>query len=191
MSNFNTYFWLGYDHITDFEGFDHMLFLLVLTAVYQAKDWLRILIVVSLFTLGHSVTLLAAQISWLKPSVEWIEFLIPITILITALYNITQGNKISSDRAKNYLALIIGLIHGLGFNNYYQMLETDGFSYLGAMLPFNLGIELGQLVVVIFILGISMLIQNILNFKAQDWTIFVSGGGFSLALWLAVQNWPL
>lgn len=189
MDNFSAYFWLGYGHITNLAALDHILFLLVLIVRYQPKEWIHILIVITLFTLGHSITLIVAALQVFQPSKVWIEFLIPVTILITAVSNLVSFEK-RSIRLVRWTSFFFGLIHGFGFSNYYSMLTGSSGLFWSALIPFNLGIEWGQIVVVFFILGLSMLVQNILNFKHRDWLIFVSGGGFSLAMWLAIENLP-
>lgn len=189
MDSFSTFFWLGYAHITDLGAIDHILFLLVLIVRFQPKEWLDILITITLFTIGHSITLVVSVLEIFKPSVSWIEFLIPITILISATHNVISMERKGS-RFTKWIAFLFGLIHGFGFSNYYSMLTESTGSFWSALLPFNLGIEWGQLVVVFIILGVSLLIQNLLNYKHRDWLIFVSGGGFALSLWLAVENSP-
>ncbi|GCD80595.1 HupE/UreJ family protein [Schleiferia thermophila] len=189
MENFSVYFWLGYGHITDLAALDHILFLLVLIVRYQPRELLNILIVVTLFTIGHSLTLIVSALQLYQPSKVWIEFFIPITIVITAVSNLVALEKKSAKLAR-WTSFFFGLIHGFGFSNYYSMLTESTDSFWSALIPFNLGIEWGQLVVVAFILGISLLVQNLLNYKHRDWLIFVSGGGFSLALWLALENAP-
>lgn len=189
METFSVYFWLGYAHITDLAAIDHILFLLVLIVRFQPKEWLDILITITLFTIGHSITLIISVFDFFSPSKQWIEFLIPVTILISSLNNVISLDK-KGGRFTKWIAFLFGLIHGFGFSNYYSMLTTSTESFWSALLPFNVGIEWGQLVVVFIILGISLLIQNLLNYKHRDWLIFVSGGGFALSMWLAIENSP-
>lgn len=189
MDTFSSFFWLGYRHITDFSAIDHILFLLVLIVRFQPKDWFDILITITLFTIGHSITLILAASGTVNPPVSWIEFIISVSILVSALSNVLSMDK-KGARITKWIALLFGLIHGFGFSNYYSLLTTSTGSFWSALLPFTLGIEWGQIVVVFFILGISFLMQNILNYKHRDWVIFISGGGFALSLWLAIENSP-
>ena len=189
MDSFSTFFWLGYRHITDYSAIDHILFLLVLIVRFQPKDWLDIVITITLFTIGHSFTLVLSVLEVFSPPKGWIEFLIPLSIAVSALNNVVFMDK-KGGKLTKWIAFLFGLIHGFGFSNYYSLLTEATGSFWSALLPFNLGIEWGQIVVVLFILGVSLLIQNILHYKHRDWLIFVSGGGFALSVWLAVENFP-
>jgi len=190
MNNFWDYFTLGYEHIVSYAALDHLLFLLALIAVYHIKSWLRYLIAISFFTIGHSLTLALGAFRWVKIDSGLIEFLIPITIVVTALYNITKGGQQQRGRSRYWLAGIFGLIHGLGFSNYYQMLVMGDSNGWQAMLPFNLGVEAGQLVVAVVLLVLLFIYQTILNKKVRDWNLFISGLTFGLSLWMAIEKWP-
>lgn len=189
-SAFNNYLRLGYEHITNFSALDHILFIIVLMAVYQPKHWLKIVIAISLFTVGHSVSLTVAAMDIISVNKALIEFLIPLTIVLTALFNLSRAGQDPNSKSKNWLALIFGLIHGLGFSNYYEMLVMGEGNYWSALLPFNLGVELGQLTVVFVTLMIMIIFQYIMNTKNRDWNLFISGAGFGLALIMCIENWP-
>ena len=145
---FSTYFQLGFEHITDINGYDHMLFLLALCAAYIYTDWKKILVLVTAFTLGHSITLSLAVLNIIPVNSAWIEFLIPVTIVLTAGKNVVLKQEKSSV-ATYLMALAFGLIHGMGFSNYLRSLLGD--ELLLPLFSFNIGIEVGQLLVVLAI----------------------------------------
>lgn len=190
MSNFSTYLQLGYEHIVSYEALDHILFIIALMAVYQLRHWLRMIIAISFFALGHSLSLALAAAGVVDFDAALIEFLIPVTIVFTALINLTKGGRNTQSRSKYWLAGIFGIIHGLGFSNYYGMLTMGESTYWQALLPFNLGVELGQLVIVFFFLLFLLIYEFFLNKKMRDWTLFWSGVAFGLALVTCIENWP-
>ena len=194
MSNLALYVKLGFHHITDLAGIDHILFLVALCAVYRIEQWKRLLILVTAFTVGHSVTLALSSLGTIRIPTDIIEFLIPTTILITAIHNVVS--KPSSETAagmnKNYaMALFFGFIHGMGFSNYFRALLMGDDSILKPLFGFNLGIELGQLLVVAVIVGVAYLFLNVFKVKHRDWNVFVSGAaaGMSLMMMFDAKFW--
>ncbi|MFN0099512.1 MAG: HupE/UreJ family protein [Gemmatimonadaceae bacterium] len=155
MSDLLAYLVLGFEHIADVTAADHLLFLLVLGAVYRLQDWRAALLTVSAFTVGHSITLGVAVAGWVTPSAAWIEFLIPVTIVATGVENLWRGERVARGRwplVRPALALVFGLVHGMGFAGYLRALlgEEIGVPLLG----FNIGVELGQ----VMILGTAALL---------------------------------
>lgn len=191
MQTFSTYLRLGYEHIMSLQALDHILFVVVLMAVYQTRSWLRIITAITFFTIGHSITLSLGAFNIVNINKGLIEFLIPLTILLTALYNLTKPGQNQKSSTKAWIAGVFGLIHGLGFSNYYDMLVMGDQNYWEALLPFNLGIELAQLLLVAITLVLMGIYNFMLNRKIRDWNLFVSGAGFGLSLWLCLQAWPL
>ena len=185
------YLELGFRHISDLAGFDHILFLVTLCAVYRLEQWKSVLILVTAFTVGHSVTLALSSFGTLVISSELIEFLIPTTILFTALNNVV-GRVATQTPARmrgNYvMALCFGFVHGMGFSNYFRALLMGDSTVALPLLGFNLGIEVGQLLVVALVLGVAYLFLNVLNVKQRDWNVFVSGAAFGLSVMLMVEN---
>jgi len=182
---FQTYFELGFDHILDLQGYDHILFVIALCAVYTLKQWRQILILVTAFTIGHSLTLILAGLELISIPADVIEFLIPLTILITAIFNIVKGAPTEKIIRWNYiLALSFGLIHGLGFSNYFKALIGKEENIVGILFPFNLGVELGQLVIVAGTLFAGFLFMNLLKTKQRDWNLIVSGAAAGIAITL-------
>jgi hypothetical protein len=190
MHPFTNYLRLGYEHIISLAALDHIIFLIALMAIYQTKNWLKIVIAVSFFTIGHSITLSLGALEMVKIDQGLIEFMIPLTIVITALLNLSKFGQNQNSNFKYWISLFFGLIHGLGFSNYYDMLVMGESNYWQALLPFNLGIEIAQLVVVAVMLFIMSVYSFILNKKIRDWNLFISGGAFGLAVIMCIENWP-
>jgi len=193
MSTFELYLKLGIDHIADIKAYDHILFILSLTIVYQIKFWKKLLILITAFTLGHTLTLFLASFNIIKISTDWIEFLIPVTIFLTALINVLQKSDkfaASSHRFKYLAALFFGLIHGLGFSNYLRAMISAEDSILAPLLSFNLGVEIGQILIVLVALGISLLVVELLNVKRRDWNLIVSGAAMGISLVLILERIP-
>ena len=190
MHSISFYLELGFRHISDLAGYDHILFLIVLCAIYQLHQWKTLLVLVTAFTVGHSITLALTSFSVISIKSEVIEFLIPMTIIATAIHNlfIRSTSEISGHTRSYWMALFFGFIHGMGFANYFRALLMDESSILIPLLGFNLGIELGQLLFVLLVLGVAYVVTNWLKMPQRDWNTFVSGGGFSLALVLAIEN---
>ena len=157
MDELFLYLRLGFKHIIDLGGVDHILFVLALALRYVWTDWRKILILVTAFTIGHSLTLALSTLSLLDIPVNWIEFLIPVTILITAVSNFwVQDFEFKQRFSAHYgLALFFGLIHGLGFSNYLKSLLGKEDSLLGPLFSFNIGLEIGQILIVQVILALS------------------------------------
>ena len=191
MHSFPFYLQLGFDHISDLAGYDHMLFLVALCAVYRLEQWKQLVILVTAFTLGHSITLGLTSLCVLTIPSDLIEFLIPVTISITALHNVSNNRQpMQSEKltGRYLMALVFGFIHGMGFSNYFRALLMDESSILVPLFGFNLGIELGQLLVVFFIVGTVFIFLNLFGMRHRDWNVFISGGAFSLSLILMYEN---
>lgn len=191
MHPFHFYLKLGFEHISNLAGYDHILFLVVLCAVYRIQQWRNILILVTAFTIGHSVTLALASFDTITIPSRFIKFLIPTTIFITALHNVLSKNPTnsSSKMGRNYLmALFFGFIHGMDFSNYFKALLMDTSSIVIPLLGFNIGIELGQLLVVLFIVGIAFLFLNVIGVKHREWNVFVSGAAAGMAIISMLEN---
>jgi hypothetical protein len=191
MSDFGFYFKMGWQHIISADALDHQLFILALACVYTSRDIKRVLILVTAFTIGHSLTLALSVYDVIRFSSKWVEFLIPCTIFVTALNNIFQLNSAAkSARINYYLALCFGLIHGMGFANAIRiMLARDQTIALG-LFGFNVGLEVGQIFVVAIILLAGILFLNVMKIKRRDWVLFLSAGVFALSLKMALERIP-
>jgi hypothetical protein len=186
MSEFSLYFGLGKEHILDyFNGYDHILFVLALCAVYSVHDWKKILILVTAFTIGHSITLALATLEIISVKGELIEFFIPLTIFITACGNLFRSEK-SVDKSNvqlNYVfALFFGLIHGLGFSNFLRSLLGKDHSIVSQLLAFNLGLELGQIIVVALFLAVSFILVDLAKVSRRDLKMVLSSAIAGIAL---------
>jgi hypothetical protein len=194
MTTFGLYLSLGIDHIADFAGYDHILFLMALCAVYSLKEWAKVLILVTAFTLGHTLTLALATLDLIRVSTGLIEFLIPLTIIMTGLWNVIYrsgpGDR-ASHRFKYAMALFFGLIHGLGFSNYLRSLLGTEQDLLLPLFSFNLGLELGQIMIVLVVLLVSFILVNIVGMKRREWNLLLSGAAIGVSLILCVERWPL
>jgi ABC-type antimicrobial peptide transport system permease subunit len=182
---------LGLDHIADLQGYDHILFVTMLCVVYAFKEWKKVLILVTAFTIGHSLTLALATMNVIHVSIAWVEFLIPVTILITAMGNIISskpGNV--SAKIKYALALFFGLIHGLGFSNYLRSLLGKHDSIVVPLFAFNIGVELGQILIVLFVLTLTAIMIHLFKLKQRDWTLILAGAGAGIALTLMLERCP-
>lgn len=191
MQDFIFYLKLGWEHIISLDALDHQLFVLVLVAVFALKDWKKILWLVTAFTIGHSITLALSIFDFVRVPGNWVEFLIPLTIAITAFDNILMRNKPNNLMKMNYyLALFFGLIHGMGFANTARMMLAEEQNIFLPLLGFNVGLELGQILVVIAILIIYYLFVNLLKVNKKDWIMFVSSGVFALAVKMSLERLP-
>jgi hypothetical protein len=194
MTLFELYFTLGIRHIADLTGYDHILFILVLCAVYSVREWKRILILITAFTIGHSLTLALATLDLLRVNTELVEFLIPLTIFLTALANILARQQQVSARLhllKYAAALFFGLIHGLGFSTYLRTLLGGEKGLLLPLFSFNLGIEAGQLMILAVILVITYLLVDLLRFSRREWHVLLSGAGLGISLVLMIERIPV
>lgn len=182
MTEFEVFFKTGYDHIVAADGLDHILFIVVLAAVYPIEEWRKILVLVTAFTIGHSLTLALATLEFVQVNRSLIEFLIPITILVTAILNFyekpsfVQKNSWRRGHMLRYLlAMIFGFIHGFAFSGQLLALFGGmGDRVFWPLLGFNLGIELGQILVVFIFLCISVVLIKILKLKAIYWNMGLS-----------------
>lgn len=191
MQDFIFYLKLGWEHIISLDALDHQLFVLALIAIYSYTDWKKILILVTAFTIGHSITLALSILDIVRVSSKWVEFLIPVTIVLTSLGNILMKNKKNGLMKMNYyLALVFGLIHGMGFANTARVMIAKSQSIFFPLLGFNIGLELGQIVIVFAILIILFILLKIFKINKKDWILFVSSGVFALSLKMALERIP-
>tara|TARA_B110000503_G_C7154065_1_gene416489 strand:+ start:2463 stop:3056 length:594 start_codon:yes stop_codon:yes gene_type:complete len=177
MDDFMLYFKMGLHHVLDFSAYDHILFLIVLAVVFNFNQWKKVLWLVTLFTIGHSITLALSTFEIIKIKVAVIEFLIPLTIFITGLVNIITINKTSrkNENINLLFALFFGLIHGLGFSNYFKMMVgREEEDKLFPLVEFALGIEAAQIIIVLGILSIGTLILSVKKIKREYWILISS-----------------
>lgn len=185
---FGSYLELGFDHILDLNGYDHILFLVALCAAYSFREWKKILILVTAFTIGHSITLALSALSIINIDAELIELLIPITILITAILNLIINPKQGSLKWQfiYLLPLFFGFIHGMGFSNYFKALLGKESEIILPLFAFNLGVELGQICIVGILMVINYLITGLGKVPQRSWRILVSIIASILSLYMII-----
>ncbi len=193
MNDFSLYFQIGWQHITDLKGIDHILFVLALAIRYQFSDWRKLLILITAFTFGHSFTLALSIFNLISFSTKWIEFLIPITILITSISNIFVKKFVFKSKFPiiYFFAAFFGLIHGLGFSSYLKSMLGKNSNIIPQLLAFNIGLEIGQLIIVLIILLLSFIFINLIKSNRREYILFISGGVFAVALLMAIERFPL
>ncbi|WP_299118506.1 HupE/UreJ family protein [uncultured Tenacibaculum sp.] len=176
MNDFIFYFKMGLFHVLDIKAYDHILFLIVLAVVYQFKQWKKVLWLITLFTIGHSITLALSAYGILNVRADLIEFLIPLTIFITGLMNVLTAKKASVGKENQnlFFALFFGLIHGLGFSNYFKMMIGKTSDKLVPLLEFALGVEAAQVIIVLLILLVGSLVQSVFGVNRRDWILVAS-----------------
>ncbi len=188
---FSMYFKLGFEHISDFESYDHILFLLALTAVYMMRDWKKVAVLITAFTIGHSITLALATLKLIKVPTAAIEFLIPVTIFISAFADFFYKDTRSKEKMQifRYLsALFFGLIHGMGFSNYLRAMLSGLDSILTPLFAFNLGVELGQITIVLIILSAIWLLVKKAHVPQRDLILILSGAAAGVAVILMIER---
>lgn len=190
MNDFSLWFITGLEHIADWKGYDHILFLLALCGVYEWKQWKNLLILITAFTIGHSLTLALSVLEIVHVDTDWIEFLIPITILITCLYNLKHldSRAYKNFRPNYFLALFFGLIHGLGFSFLLKSLLGKEQNIVMPLLSFNLGLEAGQILIVAGVLLISLLLTTVFGVQRRNWNFFISSAVFGVACIMSLER---
>ena len=194
MSEFRLYIDLGLFHILDFSGYDHMLFVMAISAIYLLNDWRKVLVLITAFTIGHSITLALATLELIKYDVKLIEFLIPLTILITALSNLFTRDRLRFDvthrkRFTNYIyARFFGTIHGLGFSSYLTGLLGSEENILKPLFAFNVGLEIGQMVIMMAFLIVSTVFVDFFRVDRRDWKMIISSVILGVSLKLILET---
>lgn len=192
MSEFWIYYEIGLRHVLNIHAYDHILFLIALTVPYAFRDWKRILILISIFTIGHTLALLLSVFGVIIIKINIVEFLIPITILITAFFNLFTAGKSSKNESLSiigFVTLFFGIIHGLGFSNYFStILGGSSHSKLLPLSEFALGIESSQLLVVFVVLILSYIVQTVFRFSKRDWTLVMSAFVIGVVLPMILEN---
>jgi hypothetical protein len=191
LQDFIFYFKLGWEHIISADALDHQLFVLALVAIYTYRNLKQVLILITAFTVGHSLTLLLSVLDIIRFDSKWIEFLIPCTIVITAISNLFRKNfSLKSVKINYFLALGFGLIHGMGFANSIRIMLAKDQNIGWGLFGFNLGLEAGQIFMVFIILLVTFFVFNYTRVKRLSWVLFVSAAVFSLALKMALERIP-
>jgi hypothetical protein len=196
MNDFWIWFSTGFDHILDWNGYDHILYVMALCVLFSVYEWKKLLVLVTAFTVGHSLTLAISALNIFTINQAVIEVLIPITILFTCIVNLFYKNRLnnsSRSQSKNYsfnytLALLFGFIHGMGFSYLLRSMLGKEESVVFPLLSFNLGLELGQLIIVAIMLLFSVFLTRFTRIKKSDYVFFISSAVFGIAFLLFVQR---
>jgi hypothetical protein len=197
-SEFSTYLQLGLRHITDIRGYDHILFVTALTVAYRPADWRRLLLLVTAFTLGHSITLALATLNLVRVPSASVEAAIAATIVVASLMAIVaavgapSGDGVSvsqrGQRLRYAMAAGFGLVHGLGFSTFLRSLLGGEESLVLPLFSFNLGLEVGQLSIVAGVLLLGLLAERVLRLARRDWVLIVSGGIIAMGIVMLVDR---
>ncbi|MDE2763219.1 MAG: HupE/UreJ family protein [Gemmatimonadota bacterium] len=197
ISTFTVYLRLGFEHLLDLRGYDHILFLAVLCAAYTLARWRELLVLVTAFTIGHSVSLAVATLRLVRVDTGLVEFLIPVTIVATALTNLAglrredpAEHRVAARPLRYALALVFGVVHGLGFSNFLRLALGEERSLFLPLLSFNIGLELAQIVVAVGVPAVALAAVRLLSLPQRLWTLLLSALAGGAAAVMAVQRWP-
>ena len=189
MNDFWLWFTTGFHHILDWNGYDHICYVTCLTVLFPLNEWKKLLVLITAFTIGHSLTLALSVLHIISLPQKLIECLIPITILITCVYNIYSRNKKLKSLTFNYsMALFFGFIHGMGFSYLLKSLLGREGPIVGPLFSFNIGLEAGQLIIVSCVLFISLILESLFRVAKKDYIFFVSSAVFGIALLLLIER---
>lgn len=191
MSEFWLYIKLGFYHVLDWQAYDHILFLIVLAVGYTFDNWRRILLLVTLFTLGHTLSLFLAAYGVVSVNSKLVEFLIPVTILIASLFNVFTAKNTSKDSKAGILygvTIFFGLIHGLGFSSYFKVISSNVTTKILPLIEFSLGVEIAQVVIVLLVLIVSFVFQTFFRFSKRDWILIVSSIVIGMVIPMLIAN---
>jgi hypothetical protein len=191
LDEFALYLRLGFGHITDVAGYDHILFVLACCAVYGWREWRTAAVQVTAFTLGHTVTLALATLRLVTVSSALVEFLIPLTVVATCVANLRDGGSAGLHRTTYVRYLItaaFGCIHGLGFSTYLRALLGAEDAITWPLFAFNVGLELGQLVIVAIGLAVGAVVTRRSIITPRQWAVGLSLIVGAIASWLAIER---
>jgi hypothetical protein len=196
LSELQVFLRLGFEHIADVQGYDHILFIVALCAGYEPRHWRRLLVLVTAFTVGHSITLALATLRIITINDALVEILIPATIVVTAVMNIVTSSPVERESVegnlarglKYFLALGFGLIHGMGFSNFLRSLLGQEEGLAVPLFGFNVGLEIGQIFIVLTLLVITAFLVRIVRMRRHDWILVLSGAAAGVALILMVER---
>lgn len=191
MSDFWIFFEVGMRHILNLSAYDHVLFLIAMTVPYAFKDWKNVLILATLFTLGHTLALLLSVFGIMVIKVNVVELLIPITILITAVFHLFTAGKSAKKESISVIGMItlfFGIIHGLGFATYFSTIIGNSSAKLLPLLEFALGIEAAQLLVLFVVLLLAYFVQTVFRFSKRDWALVLASFVIGVVVPMIIEN---
>ncbi|MEH6618443.1 HupE/UreJ family protein [Maribacter arcticus] len=193
MQEFWFYIQLGLHHVLDVNAFDHILFLSALALPFTFKSWKNVLLLATVFTITHCLALVLSVYEIMLIEASWIEFLIPVTILCTAIYNLMDKEVQKGTKTIWFHALatgFFGLIHGFGFSNYFKMMIMGTDDKLGPLFGFAAGIEISQVVIVLLVLVLAYVVQTMFHVKQSLFVIVGSILIMLITLPLLYQTFP-
>jgi hypothetical protein len=192
MSDFWLLVELGFSHVWDWQGYDHLLFLAALCLPFSARHWKPLLWLITCFTIGHSLSLILASLEVVKVSSTWIEFLIPVSIAATAVYNMVYAQRVwvRSNRLVMWVTLFFGLVHGFGFAGYFELISDVEQPLWSSLLFFALGIEGAQIVLGALMVLLSLVVLTVLGRNRRDWVLVVSSVIIGILLPIIIERWP-
>jgi hypothetical protein len=192
MSDFWLLVELGFSHVWDWQGYDHLLFLAALCLPFSARQLKPLLWLITCFTIGHSLSLILASLEVVKVSSTWIEFLIPVSIAATAVYNMVYAQRVwvRSNRLVMWVTLFFGLVHGFGFAGYFELISDVEQPLWSSLLFFALGIEGAQIVLGALMVLLSFVVLTVLGRNRRDWVLVVSSVIIGILLPIIIERWP-
>ncbi len=191
LSDFNYYFSLGWHHIISWDALDHLYFITTLSVVYQFKQWKQVLVLVTAFTIGHAFTLFLSGTDLIRVNDSWVEFAIPCTIVFSCLMNFRNRSSLKkTDKVQYAMALLFGLIHGLGYANAIRFMISSNQQVVWSLFSFNVGLEIGQIFVVLLMLISGVIVGISKLFTQREWVLSFSSLILGLAIKLTIERYP-
>ena len=192
MSDFLLLVELGFSHVWDWQGYDHLLFLAAICLPFSARQWKSLLWLINYFTIGHSLSLILASLEVVEVSSILIEFLIPVSIAATAVYNMIHAKavRVRNNQLMMWVTLFFGLVHGFGFAGYFELIRDLEQPLWSSLLFFAFGIEVAQIVLGTLMLLLSFLLLNVFDRNRRDWILVVSSVIIGILLPIIIERWP-
>ena len=192
MSDFLLLVELGFSHVWDWQGYDHLLFLAAICLPFSTRQWKSLLWLITYFTIGHSLSLILASLEVVEVSSILIEFLIPVSIAATAVYNMIRAKavRVRNNQLMMWVTLFFGLVHGFGFAGYFELIRDLEQPLWSSLLFFAFGIEVAQIVLGRLMLLLSLLVLNVFDRNRRDWILVVSSVIIGILLPIIIERWP-